>query len=172
MKHLVLRLIEENDIRSPIQTAHVDAKNKIVEKGTNEWLKITYANRIPQDSIYWIFLMGIEHENIHLETSCSIISHVPLEYIKKQYDWNYPLYPFDTEEEKNMNMAVAKTIQKTLTEETNSNEELKKSLERTHIKVDNPAPPSLPHLLLHNRLMPVVGGTVKLGKNHIKEDIY
>ena len=169
---MILRLIEQNDIRSPFKSSPADVKNGIVKKETNERLKITYADRIPQDSIYWIFLMGIEHENVHLETSCSIISNVPLEYIKKQHDWNYSLYPFDTKKEKIMNTTVAKTIEKTLTEDISSQDELKKILERSIFKGDNPAPPPLPHRLLHNRLMPVIGGTVKLGKDNLKQDFY
>ena len=87
---MILRLIEENDILSPMKSSSGDVENGIVNKTMNERLIIEYADRIQQDSIYWIILMGIEHENIHLETSCSIISQVPLEYIKKLHEWNYP----------------------------------------------------------------------------------
>lgn len=33
---------------------------------------------ISYKSIWWVFMMGIEHERIHLETSSVIISRLPL----------------------------------------------------------------------------------------------
>lgn len=48
--------------------------------------------KIDQDSIYWIFLMGVEHEKIHLETSCCIISQMPLELINYDNAFKFPIY--------------------------------------------------------------------------------
>mmetsp|Transcript_8532 Transcript_8532/g.20638 ORF Transcript_8532/g.20638 Transcript_8532/m.20638 type:complete len:1930 (-) Transcript_8532:626-6415(-) len=48
-----------------------------------------------QDTMLWIFLMGTEHEKIHQETSCCIISQMPLRMLRGTDDekmrWLYPL---------------------------------------------------------------------------------
>ena len=36
---------------------------------------------------FWIILMGIEHEKIHLETSSVLIRQLPLEYLQAHRDW-------------------------------------------------------------------------------------
>eukprot|EP00005_Dracoamoeba_jomungandri_P013319 CAMPEP_0174270650 /NCGR_PEP_ID=MMETSP0439-20130205/45202_1 /TAXON_ID=0 /ORGANISM="Stereomyxa ramosa, Strain Chinc5" /LENGTH=1467 /DNA_ID=CAMNT_0015360111 /DNA_START=1 /DNA_END=4405 /DNA_ORIENTATION=- len=38
---------------------------------------------ITPDSVWWIILMGIEHERIHIETSAVIISQAPLSHLKQ-----------------------------------------------------------------------------------------
>jgi 5-histidylcysteine sulfoxide synthase/putative 4-mercaptohistidine N1-methyltranferase len=40
---------------------------------------------------FWIILMGIEHERIHLETSSVLIRELPLEFVKPHPDW--PICP-------------------------------------------------------------------------------
>jgi len=42
---------------------------------------------ITQDSPWWVILMGIEHENIHLETSSVLIRQLPIRYIKEHKDY-------------------------------------------------------------------------------------
>jgi 5-histidylcysteine sulfoxide synthase/putative 4-mercaptohistidine N1-methyltranferase len=42
---------------------------------------------ITQDSPWWVILMGIEHENIHLETSSVLIRQLPLESVKEHRNW-------------------------------------------------------------------------------------
>ena len=42
---------------------------------------------ITETSPWWVILMGIEHENIHLETSSVLIRQLPLEYIQEQSAW-------------------------------------------------------------------------------------
>jgi len=42
---------------------------------------------ITWDSPWWIIMMGIEHENIHLETSSVLIRQLPIEYIKSSYEF-------------------------------------------------------------------------------------
>ena len=37
---------------------------------------------ITQESPWWVILMGIEHENIHLETSAVLIRQLPLKFVK------------------------------------------------------------------------------------------
>ncbi|MBD3789040.1 MAG: 5-histidylcysteine sulfoxide synthase [Campylobacterales bacterium] len=43
---------------------------------------------ITWESSWWIILMGIEHENIHLETSSVLIRQLPLEYIREDDRWD------------------------------------------------------------------------------------
>ncbi|BAF71357.1 5-histidylcysteine sulfoxide synthase [Sulfurovum sp. NBC37-1] len=43
---------------------------------------------ITQDSPWWVILMGVEHENIHLETSSVLIRQLPLEMLQETELWN------------------------------------------------------------------------------------
>ncbi len=43
---------------------------------------------ITQDSLYWLIMMGIEHERIHLETSSVLIRELPLEYVESRSPWS------------------------------------------------------------------------------------
>ena len=42
---------------------------------------------ISQHSPWWVILMGIEHENIHLETSSVLIRQLPLDAVKENANW-------------------------------------------------------------------------------------
>ena len=42
---------------------------------------------IKETSSWWVILMGIEHENIHLETSSVLIRQLPLRYIKESDEY-------------------------------------------------------------------------------------
>jgi len=42
---------------------------------------------IKWDDPFWIIMMGIEHEKIHLETSSVLIRQLPLAYVKSHDDW-------------------------------------------------------------------------------------
>jgi 5-histidylcysteine sulfoxide synthase/putative 4-mercaptohistidine N1-methyltranferase len=42
---------------------------------------------ITEDSPWWVIMMGIEHENIHLETSSVLIRQLPFEYIREDKQW-------------------------------------------------------------------------------------
>ncbi|CAD7946966.1 unnamed protein product [Amoebophrya sp. A120] len=44
-----------------------------------------------QNTMIWILLMGAEHEKIHQETSCPILSQMPLQYLNKTHRWLYPM---------------------------------------------------------------------------------
>ncbi len=46
---------------------------------------------ITQTSPWWIILMGIEHENIHIETSSVLIRQLPLESVQESTDWEHCL---------------------------------------------------------------------------------
>jgi len=39
------------------------------------------------DDPFWVVLMGIEHERIHLETSSVLMRQLPLEYVRDRDDW-------------------------------------------------------------------------------------
>ena len=43
---------------------------------------------ITQDSPWWVIMMGIEHENIHLETSSVLIRQLPFSDVKENTVWN------------------------------------------------------------------------------------
>ncbi len=42
---------------------------------------------ISENSPFWIIMMGIEHERIHLETSSVLIRELPIEYLNKNSNW-------------------------------------------------------------------------------------
>ena len=42
---------------------------------------------ITDDSPWWVILMGISHENIHLETSSVLIRQLPFESVQKNREW-------------------------------------------------------------------------------------
>ena len=42
---------------------------------------------VTEDSPWWVILMGVEHENIHLETSSVLIRQLPFETIKEDLNW-------------------------------------------------------------------------------------
>ena len=42
---------------------------------------------ITEDSPWWVIIMGIEHENIHLETSSVLIRQLPFKYVKENSNW-------------------------------------------------------------------------------------
>jgi len=50
---------------------------------------------IQWEDSFWIILMGIEHERIHLETSSVLIRQLPLNKVKPHTNWTH--YPVDTE---------------------------------------------------------------------------
>jgi len=42
---------------------------------------------ITQESDWWVILMGIEHENIHIETSSVLIRQLPIEMVRSSEQW-------------------------------------------------------------------------------------
>ncbi len=59
------------------------ALNVILE----QWQHLDFTLPITQTDPAWIFLMGIEHERIHLETSSVLIRQLPLTQITPIKDW-------------------------------------------------------------------------------------
>ncbi len=61
---------------------------KSVQTIVNELIdRLPLALPIAQDSPWWVILMGIEHENIHLETSSVLIRQLPLERVQSNESW-------------------------------------------------------------------------------------
>ena len=42
---------------------------------------------LTQDSPWWVIIMGIEHENIHLETSSVLIRQLPFDVVQEDQNW-------------------------------------------------------------------------------------
>lgn len=65
---------------------------------------------IDWDSFFWIIMMGIEHERIHLETSAVIIRRLPIEYVHSE--GVFPLCPkrlhsgYNTKDQPNIDEAI------------------------------------------------------------------
>jgi 5-histidylcysteine sulfoxide synthase/putative 4-mercaptohistidine N1-methyltranferase len=59
----------------------------------NENLVSELIDRLPlelpitEDSLWWVIMMGVEHENIHLETSSVLIRQLPFEHVKEDVNW-------------------------------------------------------------------------------------
>ena len=69
--------------------AEVTAYRNQVRKTIDHLIKTLPLNLpIGWESPFWIILMGIEHNRIHLETSSVLIRQVPLEYLKPIEAWN------------------------------------------------------------------------------------
>ncbi|HHH20265.1 MAG TPA: 5-histidylcysteine sulfoxide synthase, partial [Campylobacterales bacterium] len=64
--------------------AYRDRVREVVDRMI-ETLPLTLP--ITWDSPFWILLMGIEHENIHIETSSVLIRQLNLAYLQEHEDW-------------------------------------------------------------------------------------
>lgn len=68
--------------------AHIDVeevrayRNKVREIVDNLITTLPLSTPITMDSPWWIILMGIEHERIHIETSSVLHRQMPIEFIK------------------------------------------------------------------------------------------
>ena len=60
-------------------------KVKVLVEGLIDTLPLTLP--IQWDDPFWIIMMGIEHERIHLETSSVLIRQLPIELVKKHANW-------------------------------------------------------------------------------------
>lgn len=72
------------------------AYRKSVQMIVNELIDtLPLSLPITQESPWWVILMGIEHENIHLETSSVLIRQLPLEMVRADELWKpYELSAF------------------------------------------------------------------------------
>lgn len=65
---------------------------------------------ITEDSDWWIILMGIEHENIHLETSSVLIRQLPIESVQKDREWEECEIVGDTPKNELLDVSVGTVI--------------------------------------------------------------
>jgi len=42
---------------------------------------------LTQESPWWVIMMGVEHENIHVETSSVLIRQLPFEFVREDKEW-------------------------------------------------------------------------------------
>jgi len=63
-------------------------RNKVRQTIDNLIRTLPISLPIGWDNPFWIILMAIEHERIHIETSSVLIRQVPLEFLKPIYSWN------------------------------------------------------------------------------------
>ena len=59
---------------------------RVVVNGLIESLPLSLP--ITEDSPWWVILMGIEHENIHIETSSVLIRQLSLESVRSSAEWD------------------------------------------------------------------------------------
>jgi len=64
--------------------AYRDQVRKVVEQAIAE---LPLRLPVTWDEPFWVILMGIEHERIHLETSSVLIRQLPLELVRPRPDW-------------------------------------------------------------------------------------
>lgn len=62
-------------------------KVKTLIEGLIDTLPLTLP--IQWEDPFWIIMMGIEHERIHLETSSVLIRQLPLKLVKQHLNWQY-----------------------------------------------------------------------------------
>lgn len=64
-----------------------DYRKKVFDKILNVIDNLPLSEPITTKSPWWIIMMGIEHENIHLETSSMLIRHLPVNLLIEKNDW-------------------------------------------------------------------------------------
>lgn len=79
--------LDESHYNWPSLKETREYRQKVYEVVTNIIETIPLSLPITQDSPWWVILMGIEHENIHLETSSVLIRQLPLRYINEHSKW-------------------------------------------------------------------------------------
>lgn len=72
---------------------------------TNIIRELPLSMPITWDSPFWVIMMGIEHQRIHLETSSVIIRRLPIEEVRSLADW--PVCPLQGEAPENTLLPVA-----------------------------------------------------------------
>lgn len=82
--------LDENNYEWPTVAEVQDYRNKVREMVNGLIDDLTLEIPIKWEDPFWIIMMGIEHEKIHLETSSVLIRQLPLEYLKPNDDW--PLF--------------------------------------------------------------------------------
>jgi formylglycine-generating enzyme required for sulfatase activity/2-polyprenyl-3-methyl-5-hydroxy-6-metoxy-1,4-benzoquinol methylase len=151
VKELVLRVIDDEQFLVGVEPKDLEqggalAQQLLSKRGTEAGLYFNKGSM--SESVYWILLMGMEHEKIHQETSSCIISQVPLEHIRPpgQHRWRYPLYRPDEYPTTTTPMGGTMYAQ------------------AYHPFTSSPT--------AINPMVQVPGGVVHLGKDHLEGDFY
>ena len=71
----------------PTSAAVLEYRKKVRQKIDEMILHMPLTLPISWDNPFWIIMMGIEHERIHLETSSVLIRQLPLELISPHSEW-------------------------------------------------------------------------------------
>ena len=79
--------LDEQNYQWPTVDEVQDYRNK-VRKVVNELIdELPLSVPIKWEDPFWIVMMGIEHERIHLETSSVLIRQLPISYVKPNPNW-------------------------------------------------------------------------------------
>jgi 5-histidylcysteine sulfoxide synthase/putative 4-mercaptohistidine N1-methyltranferase len=71
----------------PTSAAVMEYRKKVRQKIDEMILQMPLTLPISWDNPFWIIMMGIEHERIHLETSSVLIRQLPLELLSPHPEW-------------------------------------------------------------------------------------
>ncbi len=82
--------LDENNYEWPTVTEVKIYRNKVRDMVNGLIDDLPLELPIKWEDPFWIIMMGIEHEKIHLETSSVLIRQLPIEYLKPNADW--PLF--------------------------------------------------------------------------------
>jgi len=63
-------------------------REKVFNTVLNIINNLPLTSPITFNSPWWIIMMGIEHENIHLETSTMLVRHLPVELLIQKNEWS------------------------------------------------------------------------------------
>jgi 5-histidylcysteine sulfoxide synthase/putative 4-mercaptohistidine N1-methyltranferase len=87
--------LDENNYEWPTVSEVQDYRNKVRKMVNGLIDDLPLDIPVKWQDPFWVILMGIEHERIHLETSSVLIRQLPLEYLKPHEDWS--VFPDDNE---------------------------------------------------------------------------
>ncbi len=79
--------LDETNYNWPSISDTLAYRQKVFDLVSNLIITMPLTLPITWDSAWWVIMMGIEHENIHLETSSVLIRQVPIEYIKVSHEF-------------------------------------------------------------------------------------
>ncbi|KYJ87104.1 5-histidylcysteine sulfoxide synthase [Sulfurovum riftiae] len=79
--------LNEKHYNWPILTHTQQYREKVYDLVSGLIDTLPLSLPITQDSPWWVILMGIEHENIHLETSSVLIRQLPIELVQEDGAW-------------------------------------------------------------------------------------
>jgi 5-histidylcysteine sulfoxide synthase/putative 4-mercaptohistidine N1-methyltranferase len=82
--------LDEQNYEWPTVDEVRDYRNKVRDLVNGLIDELSLEIPIKWEDPFWIILMGIEHERIHLETSSVLIRQLPIEMVKAHDDW--PLF--------------------------------------------------------------------------------